>query len=141
MLPLFWDSAVPTLEHYQAEDETVNSECCRDPLTEELKPATGTKRTGTTVANSNSQHENTRPLTANKTHETIRDLKSELLKHPTYSPDLAPCDFHVVEPLKDMIRGVHSWLGTQPPPPTSVPAKLFERWAKCTEKGREYLEK
>jgi len=46
MLPLFWDSVVPTLEHYQAEGETVNSEGYRALLTEELKPATGTKRTG-----------------------------------------------------------------------------------------------
>jgi hypothetical protein len=34
----------PTFEHYQAEGETVNSEGCRALLTDELKPATHTKR-------------------------------------------------------------------------------------------------
>jgi len=46
MLPLFWDSKGPKLEHNQAEGETVNSEGYRGFLTEEMKPATGTKRTG-----------------------------------------------------------------------------------------------
>jgi hypothetical protein len=46
MLPLFWDSEGPTLERNQAEGETVNSEGYRVFLTKELKPATGTKRTG-----------------------------------------------------------------------------------------------
>jgi hypothetical protein len=35
MLPLFWDSEGPILEHYQAEGETVNSEGYRALLTTE----------------------------------------------------------------------------------------------------------
>lgn len=46
MLPLLWGTEGPTLEHYQAEGETGNSEGYRVLLTDELKPATGTKRTG-----------------------------------------------------------------------------------------------
>jgi hypothetical protein len=80
---------------------------------------------------------------ANKTFETIRDLKFELLKHPPYSPALAPSDFHVVGPLKDTIRGAHSWLRTENRFffLSSVTTKLVERWAKCIEKGGDNLEK
>jgi predicted alpha/beta superfamily hydrolase len=46
MLPLLWDSEGPTLEHYQAEGETGNSEGYRVLLTDELKPAIRPKRKG-----------------------------------------------------------------------------------------------
>ena len=46
MLPPFWDLEGPIFEHYQAEGEAVNSEGYRALLTDELKPATRTKRTG-----------------------------------------------------------------------------------------------
>jgi hypothetical protein len=44
-------------------------------------------------------HDNARPRTANKTNETLRNFKWEVLKHPPYSPDLAPSDFHLFGPL------------------------------------------
>jgi hypothetical protein len=31
----------------------------------------------------------------------------ELLRHPTYSPDLAPSDYHLFEPLEGHLRGQH----------------------------------
>jgi hypothetical protein len=41
------------------------------------------------------QHDNARPHTANKTLNTIRYLKLELLEHPPPSTHLAPSDFHM----------------------------------------------
>ena len=35
----------------------------------------------------------------------LRELKSQLLPQPAYSPDLAPSDFHLFGPLKDPPRG------------------------------------
>ena len=46
------------------------------------------------------QHENARPQTANKTLNTNRDLKLELLQFPPCSMHLVPNDFHMFAPLK-----------------------------------------
>ena len=54
------------------------------------------------------QHNKARPQTANKTLETIRDLKVELLEHLPYSLNLVPSDFYMFEPLDIAIRRVHA---------------------------------
>jgi hypothetical protein len=75
------------------------------------------------------QHNNARPHAANKTLETIRDLKVELLEHSLYSLNLSfnimPSNFYKFEPLDVAIRrvnvlkdeevknAVHSWSRTQ----------------------------
>jgi hypothetical protein len=64
------------------------------------KPVIRTKRRGQLSQNLILQHENVRPHAANKTLETIRNLKFVLLEYPPYSPDLAPRNFHVFGPLK-----------------------------------------
>ena len=69
------------------------------------------------------QDDNARPQTANKTLETIRDLKVEILEHPPYSLNLVPSDFYMFGPLdieirrvrasKDEVKNtVHSWSRT-----------------------------
>ena len=50
-------------------------------------------------------HDNARPHTAAQTVQTINNLGWELLPHPSYSPDLAPSDFHLFGPLKEFTRG------------------------------------
>jgi len=37
--------------------------------------------------------------------DTLRALKFEMLKHPPYSLDLAPLDFHFFRPMKKHLRG------------------------------------
>jgi len=68
--------------------------------------------------------------------DTLCALKFEVLKHPPYSLDLAPSDFHLFEPMKEHLRGqkfadddevmeaVQSWLK-----------------AKCVAKQGDYVEK
>jgi histone-lysine N-methyltransferase SETMAR len=60
------------------------------------------------------------------TAETLCHLNFEVLEHPPYSPDLAPLDYHLFDPLKDTLRScyfasdqevievVHALLITQP---------------------------
>ena len=69
---------------------------------------------------------NSRPHTAHLTISTIRQPNWEVLEHPAYSPDLAPSDLHLLDPLKNALRGrrfaaddelkeaVHDWLRSQP---------------------------
>jgi hypothetical protein len=69
-------------------------------------------------------HDNARPHTVAHITENLHQLKSEVLKHPLYTPDLASV-YNMFCPLKDTLRGhhftsdhevqevVHAWLVTQ----------------------------
>jgi histone-lysine N-methyltransferase SETMAR len=48
-------------------------------------------------------HDNAHPHTANKTNEKLRNF----LEHPSYSPVLAPSDFHLFSPLKHHLSAEH----------------------------------
>jgi hypothetical protein len=52
-------------------------------------------------------HDNARSHAAAHTVETLRHLKSEVLEHPSYCPDLAPLDYHLFGPLRDALRCRH----------------------------------
>ena len=77
---------------------------------------------------------------------TIEELRFEFIPHPTYTPDLAPSDFHVFGPLKDALSGtqfrydhevrsaVHEWLHTRPKEFFSRQIyALVNRWRKSIE--------
>jgi hypothetical protein len=49
--------------------------------------------------------ENVCPHTTTHTVQTLQKLWSEILQYPSYSPDLAPLDFHLHGLLKDALRG------------------------------------
>ena len=95
-------------------------------LRENLKPAICHKRRGLLTAGVCLLHDNARPHTTTETALTIEELQFEYIPHPPYSPDLAPSDFHVFGPLKDVLSGtqfrdddevwsaVHEWLCTCP---------------------------
>jgi len=72
----------PIIEHYRTKGETVISECYCVLLCDEMKPANRTKRRGRVSPTATAQHKNVRLRAADKTLETIRDLKMELLEHP-----------------------------------------------------------
>jgi len=86
--------------------------------------------------------------------DTLRDLKFEVLKHPPYSPELVPSDFHLFGPTKEHFRGhkfadddevmeaVQGWLKATPKSffLESI-RKLLDRWTKCVAKQGDYVEK
>jgi hypothetical protein len=51
-------------------------------------------------------HDNARPYTAARTNAFITRFNWEIFDHPSYSPDLAPSDFHLVSKIK-------VWLATR----------------------------
>jgi histone-lysine N-methyltransferase SETMAR len=51
-------------------------------------------------------HDNARPHTDNHTQALLAYFNRELFDHPSYSPDLAPSDYHLLTYLKN-------WLGSQ----------------------------
>jgi histone-lysine N-methyltransferase SETMAR len=50
-------------------------------------------------------HNNARPHTADLVQSMIEKIGAEVLPHPPYSPDLAPCDFFLFPRLKKIIKG------------------------------------
>jgi len=119
----------------------------------ELKPAIRSKRWGLLSKCVLLLHENALPHTAVHTVDMLRDLKFEVLKHPPYSPDFAPSDFHLFGPMKEHLRGhkfaddgvmeaVESWLkATLKSVFLEGIRKLVDRWTKCVAKQRDCVKK
>jgi len=99
-------------------------------------------------------HDNTRPHTPAHTVDTLCALNFEVLKHPSYSPDLAPSDFHLFGPIKEHLQGqkfaddnevmeaVQSWLkATLKSFFLEGICKFVDTWTKCVAKQGDYVEK
>ena len=101
------------------------------------------------------QHDNARPHTSRETCTGLQTLQfNDVLPHPPYSPDLAPCDFHLFPKLKEHLKGhrftsdeevkveVRKWCREQPKEFYAHGfEKLVTRWRKCIAKDRDYIEK
>ena len=86
--------------------------------------------------------------------DTVRALKFEVLKHPPYSPDFTPSDFHLFGPMKEHLRGqkfadinevmeaMQSWLKATPKSFFLEDIrKLVDRWTNCVVKQGDYVKK
>jgi hypothetical protein len=103
MLTLFMDERGVILDHYMSMGNTVTSATYADLLKTELLPANKSKKRGFLSTGVLLQHDNFRFHTACSTVTTIQDLSIEYFPHPPYSPDLAPSDFHIFGPLKEVM--------------------------------------
>ncbi|CAK9827516.1 Mariner Mos1 transposase [Anthophora retusa] len=52
-------------------------------------------------------HDNARPHTSMQTKNKLLQLGWDVLRHPPYSPDLAPTDFHVFRSLQNALNGIN----------------------------------
>ena len=50
-------------------------------------------------------HDIATPYKAICVRDLLRRWRWEVLKHPTYSPDLSPCDYDLIHRLKVPLRG------------------------------------
>lgn len=98
-------------------------------------------------------HDNASSHTAAMTTRFLADNKLKIIRHPPYSPDLAPCDFWVFPKLterlagrhferpQDLARCINSELKVLH---ASEYCSAFEAWIrrhqKCIERGGEYIE-
>jgi hypothetical protein len=123
-------------------------------LVNELKPTIRSKHQGLLSKRVLLLHNITRPHVAAHTVDSLRALKFEELKHPPYSPDLAPSDFHIFGPMKEHLRGqkfaddnevmeaVQSWIKAMPKGFFLEGIhKLVDMWTKCVAKQRYYVKK
>ncbi len=97
--------------------------------------------------------DNATPHTSSISLAAFGENDVELLAHPAYSPDMAPCDYAVFPMLKEELKG-HAFRNVDE---LKVEARrvllqwpkdffhraifdLPKRWAKCVAKGGEYFE-
>jgi len=85
---------------------------------------------------------------------TLVELRYELLPHPPYSPDLAPCDFFLFPNMKKWLGGKRFTSNEEVIDQTEAYfeefnksyfldglKKLEHRWTKCIELRGDYVEK
>jgi len=95
-------------------------------------------------------HQLIRPITMAK----LVELRYELLSHPLYSPDLAPCDFYLFPNMKKWLGAKHFASNEEVIAETEAYFKEFDqsyflngikmlkyRWAKRIELKGDYVEK
>ncbi len=98
-------------------------------------------------------HDNASSHTGILTLAYIGENNMEMLAHPPYSPDLAPCDFFLFPRLKNELRGhrfrtipdlqvaVQRTLRNIPPEDFEAALMCMPiRWMKCVASGGEYFE-
>jgi hypothetical protein len=93
------------LIHLLSDITTTNQRSYSRLVKDRVKLAFCSKRRGRKFISAFLLHDNARLHTAAVTKGTLKELHWEILPHPTYSPDLAPSDFHVFDPLKEALGG------------------------------------
>lgn len=74
-------------------------------LLEHVKTSYRTKRRGQPIRSVLLLHDNARPHTAAITRDKLEEIFWTPLEHPSYSPDLSLCDYHLFRPLKEALGG------------------------------------
>lgn len=151
LFSIFIRTSGPVLVHAVERGDTIDHsyyiENCLSPalmVIREQRPASGTKRIGLL-------HDNARPHVHSNVRNFLEENGIKLIKHPPYSPDLAPCDFWLFDLIKCQ-------LGYQPDQKSLVKAvtkivqdiplkeykKTFDKWIErmelCVKNNGDYFE-
>ena len=153
MATVFWDSRGIIFIDYLEKGETITGAyyaSLLDRLNNEIKK----KRPHLTKKKVLLHQENARVHTCAVAMAKIESLRFELLEHPPYSPDLAPCDYFLFPNLKkwlggkrfesneDVITQTNAYFEELPPSYFKDGLKKLEkRWEKCIELNGDYVEK
>ncbi|KAL1460741.1 hypothetical protein WDU94_012693 [Cyamophila willieti] len=153
MATVFWDARGVIFVDYLEKGQTINSAyyvTLLDTLNEKLKekrPHLGKKKV--------LFHQDNAPVhTSTTSMAKLHELRWELLPHPPYSPDLAPCDYHLFPNLKkwlggkkfasntDLIEAVNGYFeGLDQSSYAAGINRLEHRSTKCIELKGDYVEK
>ena len=97
----FWDAEGLILAEFLETGQTITAARYVQTL-HKPRRALRDKRSGRNII---ILHDNARPHTARLTSETTAKMGWEVLPHHSYSPDLAPSDYHLFGFVKDQLRG------------------------------------
>jgi len=146
---VFWDAEGLILAEFLEPGQTITAACYVQTL-HKLHRALRDERLGRNII----LHDNTRPHAARLTSEAIAKMGWEVLPHPSYSPDLAPSDYHLLGFVKDQLHGQRYetmeaiqkalcpclWMAGTEFYRRGI-FKLPERWEKCVQRSGDYVEK
>ena len=100
MATVIWDRKGVLLVNFMAHGTTINA----DRYCETLKNSDGRFRTGEWECWPREYgllHDNARPHVARLTVALLDQFGWDIITHPPYSPDLAPCEYHLFPKLKE----------------------------------------
>lgn len=153
MVVSFFDQRGMIYTHYCEAGRNINTEYYMEIITQLIRVHIPRKRPEYQGGKFKLHQDNARPHVSKKMIEFFEKKKIELVPHPPYSPDLAPCDFFLFPTLKNMLKGIHfqsneeiistvktcyrrlSKNGFQ-----SVYEAWSRRWKKCIALGGDYFE-
>ena len=98
---VFWNAEGLILAEFLERGQTITAARYVQTL-HELRRALRDKRPGRNII---ILHDNARPHAARLTSEATAKMGWEVLPHPSYSPDLAPSDYHLFGFVNDQLRG------------------------------------
>lgn len=153
MATVFWDAKGVLLVEFMERGTTINKDVYCETL-KNLRRAIQNKRRGMLTSGIVFLHDNARPHSAQVTQVLLGQFQWDVFKHPPYSPDLAPSDYHLFmhmkkwlgsqrfdddEELKDAVTG---WLKAQAADFYAEGiSKLVKRYDKCLNVFGNYVEK
>lgn len=150
----WWDQEGVIYYELLKSGETVTKERYRQQLVR-LSDAIKEKRQQTETRHERVifDHDNTRPHIAKVVQEELKAQKWEVLPHSSYSPDIAPSDYHLFRTMQNDLAGHHfqsyqkieNWVGSWI---RSKDKEFFrsgirnlpERWAKVVANDGQYFE-
>jgi len=104
MASVFWDRKGVLLVDFMARGTTINADRYCETL-KKLRRAIQNRRRGMLTKDICLLHDNARPHVARQTVVLLDQFGWDIITHPPYSPDLAPCDYHLFPKLKEYLAG------------------------------------
>ena len=104
MLTAFFDHEGLLLADFKEPGVNITAIHYNDTL-DKLHTAIKNKRPGMLSRGVILLHDNARPHVAKIVQKALAHKRWEVLPHPSYSPDMSPCDFHLFGPLKKFLKG------------------------------------
>jgi len=146
-----WDRKSVLLVDFLPQSSTINAGVYCDTL-KKLRHAIQNKRRGMLSWDVVMIHDNARPHTAATMQNLIMTFGWEQFDHHSYSPDLAPSDFHLFLQLKSFLAGWRFHDEVKEAITTcfaSLAASFYnegiqkpvQRYDKCLNNGGNYVEK
>jgi histone-lysine N-methyltransferase SETMAR len=153
MATVFWDSGGIIFTDYLEKGRTITGQYYAD-LLGRFHPELMRKRAHLAKKKVLFHHDNAPAHSSSIARAKLVELRYELLPHPPYSPDLAPCDFFLFPNMKKWLGGKRFTSNEEVIDQTEAYfeefdksyfldglKKLEHRWTKCIELRGDYVEK